>query len=97
MAEYRARMIDSTTGGEGRYDFEADDDLFRHTPVRIIRKFMEHVEKNVIPENFQDYELNAAFKNDKVPVVTGLGSLALSHDPALPFAVMITPKAVKSD
>lgn len=97
MTTFRARMIDSSTGGEGIYDFEESDDLLDSSPVRVIRKFMEHVGKDIIPHSYEDYELNAAFKNKDAHVVTGLGTLILHHMPPLPFAIMIAPKSQDHD
>lgn len=97
MTTYRARMMDAETGAEGVYDFEDGDDLICQTPVRIVRKFMEHVGKNLLPHNYVDYELNAAFRNDTAHVVTALGSLMLAHGPAIPFAIMIAPKSADRD
>ena len=91
MTSFQARMMDAATGGEAVYAFEAEADLVHDTPVRIIRKFMEHVHHDLIPETYKDYELNAAFKNQEAQVVTGLGSLILQHKPPIPFAVMISP------
>ena len=93
MAQYRARMMDASTGGEGIYDFEDGDALMSETPVRIIRRFMEHVKHDLISSAYKDYQLNAAFKNDDVNVVTGLGTLILTNQPPIPFAIMISPKA----
>ena len=95
MASYRARMMDAASGGEGIYDFEDGDELLRQSPVRVIRKFMEHVGRDLIPENYEDYELNAAFKNDTAQVITGLGSLVLVNRSPLPFVIMISPKAAE--
>ena len=97
MTTYMARMMDASTGGEGIYEFEGGEDLFRQTPVRIIRAFMEHIGKDLIPDNYEDFELNAAVKNDVAHVVTGLGSLILINDPPLPFAVMISPKPAAAE
>ena len=97
MTAYRARMMDASTGGEGIYDFEDGDAFLMQTPVRIIRKFMEHVGHDLIPSNFEDYELNAAFKSDNAQVVTGLGNLILTHRPPIPFAVIISPNAAEAE
>jgi hypothetical protein len=97
MATYRARMMDAESGGEGIYDFDDDDDLIRQSPVRVIRKFMEHVGRDLIPSNYEDYELNAAFKNDTAQVITGLGSLVLTNRPPIPFVIMISPKSAEKD
>lgn len=97
MATYRARMMDAESGGEGIYDFDDGDDLIRQSPVRVIRKFMEHVGRDLIPSNYEDYELNAAFKNDTAQVITGLGSLVLTNRPPIPFVIMISPKSAEQD
>ena len=97
MTTYRARMMDASTGGEGIYDFEDGDALLARTPVRVIRTFMEHVGHELIPANYEDYELNAAFKNDDAQVITGLGNLILTNRPPIPFAVMISPKAAEAE
>jgi hypothetical protein len=97
MTTYLACMMDAETGAEGAYYFEDGDDLIRQTPVRVIRKFMEHVGKDLLPHKYVDYELNAAFRNDTAHVVTTLGSLMLSHGPAIPFAIMIAPKSADPD
>ena len=97
MTIYRARLMDAETGAEGVYDFEDGDELIRQSPVRIIRRFMEHVARDLLPHNFEDYELNAAFRNDTAHVVTGLGTLLLTHRPAIPFAIMIAQKAEDPD
>lgn len=95
MATYRARMMDADSGGEGIYDYEDDEDLLRQSPVRVIRNFMEHVGRDIIPENYEDYELNAAFKNDTAQVIAGLGSLILVNRPPLPFVIMISSKSAE--
>ncbi len=92
MATYRARMIDSATGAEGSYDFEAPDDLLSTTPVRIVRTFMEHVGKDLFPHQHVDYELNVALKHSGHDIVTAIGALVLEHTPTLPFMVMISSK-----
>lgn len=95
MTAYRARIMDSSTGGEGIYDFEDGEDLLGQTPVRVIRKFMEHAEHDLIPHQYGDYELNAAFKNDTAHVVTGLGSLLLANGATIPFMIMISARAAE--
>lgn len=90
---YRAVIMDAETGGEGAYDFEAEDDLMAQTPVRVVRRFMEHADRGLFPHHHLDYELNAAFKNEGRSVVTALGSLILEHAPPLPFMLMITAAA----
>ncbi len=96
MATFRARMMDGVTGGERIHDFDAEDELMRSTPVRVIRKFMEYLGEDLIPGSYDDYELNAAFKNDEAHVVTGLGSLMLKSGATIPFLIMISPKALEA-
>lgn len=93
MATYVARMMDSNTGSEGIYEFDGPDELFKETPVRIVRRFMEHVDKKLFPTQHVDYELNACFKNKEHAVVTAMGSLLMEHPHTeLPFLMMIAPK-----
>ena len=93
MAIYTARLMDAKSGNEGLYDFEAPDDFLTRTPVRVVRHFMEFVDKDVLPSQHVDYELNAALKNPAGSVVTAMGNLHFEHgeDPA-PFLLMIAAK-----
>jgi len=84
MAEYVATIIDGESGGEGRYDFEGPDDLLNQTPVRVVRTFMEHVDKDLFPRQLVDYELNAAFKSPHKQlgsVITAMGIMIFEADP----------------
>ena len=92
MTTYTAVVVDSETGGEGRYDFQSDDDLMTRTPVRIVRAFMEVVDRDVLPAEHVDYEINAAMKNPSGTIVTALGSLIRENDGAVPFMMMISKK-----
>ncbi|MBP5858980.1 hypothetical protein KAJ83_18315 [Marivibrio halodurans] len=93
MALFTARMMDAASGSEGRYDFEADDDLLDRTPVRVVRAFMEHVDREIFPRVPIDYELNAAFANrDHHRVVTAMGTLIHDDDAPTPFLLMISSK-----
>ncbi|MCR9221796.1 MAG: hypothetical protein NXI21_16350 [Alphaproteobacteria bacterium] len=92
MASYTARMMDAVTGGEGRYDFEGPDELLARTPVRVVRAFMEHVDRDLFPRVHIDYELNAAYNDRTRRVVTAMGTLIHDDDPPTPFLVMIGPK-----
>ena len=93
MTQYTARMMDAVSGGEGRYDFDADDGLLDRTPVRVVRAFMDHVDKDLFPTIHVDYELNAAFANrEHHRVVTAMGTLIHDGDPPTPFLLMISAK-----
>ncbi len=70
MANYVARVMHGTTGGSRAYEFEAEEGLMGQTPARVIRRFTGHVGTELIPTAYRDYELNAAFKNDALQVVT---------------------------
>ncbi len=90
-----ATMMDSGIGeghgAEARYEFEAPADLFEHSPIKIIKAFMEHVDHVELPAEHVGYELYSSLKNEEKQVVTGLGTLLLAHG-RIPFMVMISPK-----
>lgn len=90
MATYLAVLIDARTGGEGRYRFEAPNDLMTRTPVRAMRAFMESVEAREFLHGHQDYEVNAAMKNPKHDIITTLGVLHLTNGDEAPFVAMIS-------
>lgn len=92
MAHYQATMVDAETGGHNTYDFEARDDLFADTPVRITRAFMEYVDRTLFPKQHIDYEINATFKDSEHQVVTTIGVLLFDHGGRLPFMMMIAPQ-----
>lgn len=92
MANYRAIVIHPETGGEGRYDFENSEGLMEKSPATVMRRFMEIVDRKVLPNEHIDYELNATMKSDTGNVVTGMGILVLSGGKRLPFVAMISEK-----
>lgn len=93
MTTYYARILDADTGAEGKYSFEGPANLFSETPVRIVRAFMEHVDRNLLPQKHVDYELNVALKNAEHEVVTAMGAFHFDGGrPGLPFLLMISPK-----
>ncbi len=91
-----ATMMDSGVGeghgADARYEFEAPDDLFTKSPIKVIKAFMQHVDHVELPDEDVGYELYSALKNKEHNVVTGLGILCLNHG-EIPFMVMISPKA----
>ena len=90
--------MDAKRGTEGRYEFDGVDDLLAKTPVRVVRAFMEHVDKNIFPESHVDYELNAAMKNSERQVVTAIGSFHLDGgDAPIPFLMMISDSAAEPE
>lgn len=92
MTTYRARMMDAETGGEGIHDFEAADDLLKHSPIRVVRTFFEQERRTELTDNVQDYELYAALKNKQHGIVTAMGALVVNGS-ELPFMLMISRKA----
>ncbi len=90
MAIYQTILIDGRTGGEGRYNFEAPDDLMERTPVRAMRAFMESVAARAILNGHQDYEINAAMKSPHREIITTLGTLHLTNGDQAPFMAMIS-------
>jgi len=92
MTTYTAVVVDGDTGGEGRYDFEYGNDLLKRSPVKVVRAFMEVVDRDLLPAEHVDYEINAAMKNPSGTVVSALGSLIRERDGAVPFMMMIAAK-----
>ena len=90
-----ATMMDAGVGeGHGadeRYEFEAPDDLFSHSPITVLKTFMEHVTHVELPGGHAGYEIYSALKNKERQVVTGVGLLKLPHG-EIPFMVMVSPK-----
>ena len=92
MAHYRAVMIHPKTGGEGRYDFETGEGLMDKSPAKVLHQFMEIVDKQFLPAEQIDYEINAALKNDNGTVVTGMGTIILQSGAKLPYVALISEK-----
>ncbi|MCP5432930.1 MAG: hypothetical protein H6923_06640 [Alphaproteobacteria bacterium] len=92
MTTYHARVLDAETGGEGRYTFEGPADLFKETPARIVRAFMDHVFTDILPTEKNDWELNAALKNPEREVVTAMGAFHFANRAPSPFLIMISSK-----
>ncbi len=89
MARYVASVMDAETGGENRYPFEGPDGLLEETPVKVVRHFMEIVDRTILPAEHVDYELNFAMKNRERAVVTAAGSLIREKGGEIPFLLMI--------
>lgn len=92
MAQFVASLMDAETGSDNKYDFDGPDDLMKMTPVRVIRHFMEIVDKQLLPSEHIDYELNAAMRNKEAGVITGIGSLIRENGGEIPFLLMISQK-----
>ncbi len=89
MPTYSAVLMHGSRGGEGRYTFEGPEKLFKKTPVKIMRTFMEDLETRS-PIGHIEYEINAAIKNKEAGVVTVIGDLHFDEDNGQPFMCMIT-------
>jgi hypothetical protein len=92
MAKYTAWVTDPNSANEGVYTFEARDDLFEQTPMRIVRTFMEDVDQTLFPAHDIDYEINAAIKHGPHKVVTAMGSFLSSMGPGVPFTLYIAAR-----
>ena len=92
MTTFIANMMDAETGSDNRYEFDGPEDLLDRTPVRVVRHFMEIVDRDLLPKEHIDYELNAAMKNRSIGVVTAMGSMMLERGGETPFMVMISRK-----
>ncbi len=89
MAQYQARMLNTTQGSEdGTYPFEAPEELFEAPADQIVRTFFDHVDREIFHHHV-DYEMNAAFKNKDRNAVTAMGSLIMSDQSHLPFLLLI--------
>ena len=89
MARYQARMLNSVNDGiAGLYPFDAPDDLFSESADTIVRRFFEHVDRDIFHHHV-GYEMNAAFRN-KDGTITAIGSLLLKNDAHLPFLLLIS-------
>ena len=87
-----ARMMDAATGGEGTYEFDAPDDLFKKPADEIVAAFFDHVETEILKHE-ADWELNGALKNKERNIVTAMGSIIPSRsEPPLPFLRMIAQR-----
>lgn len=91
MTTFHATMMHAVRGGEGHYEFEAEEDLFKKTPVRIMARFMASV-KEQQHLDYLDYEINSAFKNKTAQTVAVTGLLYFSPENEQPFVCMISPK-----
>ncbi len=91
MAQYVAQILHGNRAGEGEYTFEGPDNLMSHTPVKVMRAFMEHVDA-AAQLGHVEYTINAAMKNSRVGVVTVLGELEFSGNNHQPFVCMISCK-----
>lgn len=93
MSEYQAQMLNTSEGSiAGSYPFDAPEDLFGKSSDQIVRKFFEHVDKDIFHHHV-DYEINAAFKNKDGSAVTAMGSLVLKDQSHLPFLLLIEQSA----
>lgn len=92
MAKYYARMMDSATGGEGAYEFDAPPDLMKSTADEIVATFFDFVEDEVL-RNHADWELNGVMKNADLSTVVAMGTLIPQEgDKPMPFALFIADR-----
>jgi len=92
LATYLATVLSGVEDATpGFYPFEAPDDLFSATADKIVRKFFEHVDKDLFHHHV-DYEVNAATKSKDGTTVTAMGALVLGNGSELPFLLRISPQ-----
>ena len=90
MSQYQAKMMNTAAGSIAMsYPFDAPEGLFERTSHEVVRRFFEHVDKDVF-QHHADYEINAAFKNKHRDAATAVGSLILDNDAHLPFLLLIS-------
>jgi hypothetical protein len=93
MADYRARLMDSDSGGEGIYDFVHRDDLFDRPADEIVEAFFQHADRTVFSHHHASYELNGCVKHKDQGVVAAMGTLHLEGGgKELPFTLIVGPK-----
>ena len=85
----RAFMIDARSGAQTEYRFEAEPDVFQQPADEAVEEFFAYLNETHYIERPIQYELNSAFSNKELQVVTALGSLILSNED-VPFMVMIS-------
>jgi hypothetical protein len=89
-ANYRAALLDSETGANESYRFEAESDLFLMPADEIIHVFINHLNANKNTKSPVGYELNSALKKSAKQVVLATGSLLMEKG-EIPFLLMISP------
>ena len=92
MATYTVWVTDPNSANEGIYTFDARDNLFDQTPIRIVRTFMKEVDQTLFPAHAIDYEINAALKHWHHKIVTAMGSFLDKKGPGIPFTLYIAEK-----
>lgn len=88
MTKYRMTLMHGRRGSEGIHDFEEESDLLSHSPMTVLRRTLEAVEKSEGIGHI-DYEVNAAMKNEENGIVTALGRLIFHGDDRQPFVAYI--------
>lgn len=96
MAKYIAILMHGKRSSEGRYEFDASENLLKNTPVRVMRAFMDSIESQAGIGHI-DYQINAALKNQKEEIVTVIGELMFESGDQQPFMCMISHPERLSD
>ncbi|MBB93216.1 MAG: hypothetical protein CML68_01225 [Rhodobacteraceae bacterium] len=89
MAKYGATIMHGNRDAQRTIEFDGPDDLIEHSPMTVMRAFMDYVEAHAHIGHI-DYEANAAMKNAKADVVTVLGELKFASGDHQPFMCMIS-------
>ena len=89
MTTYTAWMTDAETGNEGIYPFDGPDDLLAQPAIQIVQHFMAYVDRDLLPAEHVDYEINAALKHGERGIVTAMGTLLVETGHGIPFTLFI--------
>ncbi len=90
MVKYNAKMLnDAQEGVPGSYPFEAPEGLLTKAADEVVRKFFEHVDKDIFHHHV-GYEINAAIKSKDGKTVTAMGALDMKGGSHLPYLLIIS-------
>ena len=88
MPKYITTLVHGRRGGEGRYEFDAEEKLLDEPPVCIMRTFMDSIEQNFKIGHI-DYQINTATKDQRHGIVTVTGDIIFERGDHQPFMCMI--------
>jgi hypothetical protein len=91
MTTFHARLLDAETGSEGRYQFDAPEDLLRRTADEVVSTFFHAVEDQVLTQHI-DWEVNGVLAQRDRGVVVAIGSLLPKAGAPMPFALVVSSR-----
>ncbi|MEM8957241.1 MAG: hypothetical protein AAGC86_05430 [Pseudomonadota bacterium] len=89
MASYNFTVMHGRRDAHGTYSFEAADDLMTHSPVRVMKVAMEHMDEMAHIGHI-DYHLFSCLKDKETGIVTALGNFVFHGDDVQPFTAFIS-------